>query len=99
MCFGKHGYPKSCEKPNFGAYAIIVRDMADELAGHMRAVVDLRASLDPFESEATAELIFERQLLPTLINVCVLWGNTKHSWVSDLTNPFIQGVFHHFPPN
>lgn len=92
-------YPKSCEEPNFGANAIIVWDMADELTGHMRAVVDLRASLDPFESKATAELIFEWQLLPTLINVCNLNANTTNLCVSCHSYPFVQRVFHHLPPN
>ena len=59
-------YPESSEQSNFSADAVIVRDVADELARCMRSIVDLRAPLHPLEPKATAELILERKLLPTL---------------------------------
>ena len=103
-------YPKSREEANFGADAVVVRDVADELARHMRAIVDLRAPLHPLESEATAELILKRKLLPALIRErergrdvhrkTALWLETENVYVEVVvvhTNPFVQGIFHQLP--
>lgn len=59
-------YPKGCEEAYFGADTVVVGNVADELTGRMCAVIDLRAPLHPLELEASAKLVLERQLLPTL---------------------------------
>ena len=54
------------QETHFGANAVVVGNVAYQLAGDMSAVVYLRAPLHPFQSESVAKLIFERKLLPTL---------------------------------